>query len=140
MIRWVGRDAVPALLADVFGVEDRTQLKQGKASLPVLDNEYSERVRAGESRLPWRCLHREVLTRNSGGEVSGSQVQGRRVDYAAYAIHCQGRWRAEPEAVGANIAGRGPSGPRREHYSMDKQASRKGKILMVSVLSRQGPC
>jgi protein transport protein SEC24 len=33
-------------LADVFGVEDRTQLKQGKASLPVLDNEYSERVRA----------------------------------------------------------------------------------------------
>jgi protein transport protein SEC24 len=36
-------------LADVFGVEDRTQLKQGKASLPVLDNEYSERVRAGKS-------------------------------------------------------------------------------------------
>lgn len=46
--RWIGRDAVPALLADVFGVEDRTQLKQGKASLPLLDNEYSERVRAGE--------------------------------------------------------------------------------------------
>ncbi|KAH7551481.1 hypothetical protein J3E72DRAFT_4922 [Bipolaris maydis] len=43
---WIGRDAVPALLADVFGVEDRTQLKQGKASLPILDNEYSERVRA----------------------------------------------------------------------------------------------
>lgn len=51
--RWTGRDAVPALLADVFGVEDRTQLKQGKASLPLLDNEYSERVRAGESRLDW---------------------------------------------------------------------------------------
>jgi protein transport protein SEC24 len=43
---WIGRDAVPALLTDVFGVEDRTQLKQGKASLPLLDNEYSERVRA----------------------------------------------------------------------------------------------
>ncbi|KAG9190277.1 hypothetical protein G6011_08365 [Alternaria panax] len=43
---WIGRDAVPALLNDVFGVEDRTQLKQGKASLPLLDNEYSERVRA----------------------------------------------------------------------------------------------
>ncbi|KAK1918224.1 COPII subunit [Pyrenophora teres f. teres] len=43
---WIGRDTVPALLADVFGVEDRTQLKQGKGSLPVLDNEYSERVRA----------------------------------------------------------------------------------------------
>jgi protein transport protein SEC24 len=47
--RWIGRDAVPALLADVFGVEDRTQLKQGKTSLPLLDNEYSERVRAGKS-------------------------------------------------------------------------------------------
>jgi hypothetical protein len=50
-IRWVGRDTVPALLADVFGVEDRTQLKQGKMSLPLLDNEYSERVRAGKSIL-----------------------------------------------------------------------------------------
>jgi hypothetical protein len=50
-IRWIGRDTVPALLADVFGVEDRTQLKQGKTSLPLLDNEYSERVRAGE----WNC-------------------------------------------------------------------------------------
>jgi hypothetical protein len=50
-LRWIGRDTVPALLADVFGVEDRTQLKQGKTSLPLLDNEYSERVRAGE----WAC-------------------------------------------------------------------------------------
>jgi protein transport protein SEC24 len=47
---WVGRDTVQALLADVFGVEDRTQLKQGKATLPILDNEYSERVRAGKSK------------------------------------------------------------------------------------------
>lgn len=43
---WVGRDTVPALLGDVFGVEDRTQLKQGKTSLPVIDNDFSERVRA----------------------------------------------------------------------------------------------
>ena len=49
--RWIGRDAVPALLNDVFGVEDRTQLKQGKASLPLLDNEYSERVRDGKPFL-----------------------------------------------------------------------------------------
>lgn len=47
---WVGRDTVPALLADVFGLEDRHQLKQGKTTLPLLDNEYSERVRAGKSR------------------------------------------------------------------------------------------
>jgi protein transport protein SEC24 len=55
-LRWIGRDAVPALLADVFGVEDRTQLKQGKTSLPLLDNEYSERVRAGKSNTPVAML------------------------------------------------------------------------------------
>ncbi|TVY58707.1 Protein transport protein SEC24 [Lachnellula cervina] len=43
---WVGRDSVPQLLADVFGVEDRTKLKVGKSSLPELDNDFSERVRA----------------------------------------------------------------------------------------------
>ncbi len=43
---WVGRDTVPALLGDVFGVEDRTQLKQGKTALPTIDNDFSERVRA----------------------------------------------------------------------------------------------
>jgi protein transport protein SEC24 len=43
---WVGRDAVPQLLEDVFGVADRTQLKVGKSTLPELDNDFSERVRA----------------------------------------------------------------------------------------------
>ncbi|KAF2012139.1 COPII component protein [Aaosphaeria arxii CBS 175.79] len=43
---WVGRDAVPALLADVFGSEDRNAIKQGKTTMPVLDNEFNERVRA----------------------------------------------------------------------------------------------
>ncbi|KAF2267375.1 hypothetical protein CC78DRAFT_530777 [Lojkania enalia] len=42
---WVGRDAVPALLADVFGTEDRTAIKQGKTTMPVVDNEFSERLR-----------------------------------------------------------------------------------------------
>ncbi|KAF2271666.1 COPII component protein [Westerdykella ornata] len=42
---WVGRDAVPALLLDVFGTEDRTQVKQGKTSMPVIDNDFNERVR-----------------------------------------------------------------------------------------------
>lgn len=35
---WVGRDAVPALINDVFGMTDKTQLKQGKTTLPFLDN------------------------------------------------------------------------------------------------------
>ncbi|KAK3305500.1 uncharacterized protein B0T15DRAFT_555721 [Chaetomium strumarium] len=43
---WVGRDAVPQLLIDVFGVADRTQLRVGKGSLPELDNDFNERVRA----------------------------------------------------------------------------------------------
>lgn len=43
---WLGRDAVPALINDVFGTEDKNALKQGKTSLPVLDNDMNERVRA----------------------------------------------------------------------------------------------
>jgi protein transport protein SEC24 len=43
---WVGRDTVPNLLADVFGVEERTQLRVGKGTLPDLDNDFNERVRA----------------------------------------------------------------------------------------------
>lgn len=33
---WVGRDAIPMLLNDVFGVQDRSQLKVGKTSLRKL--------------------------------------------------------------------------------------------------------
>ncbi|KAK7738616.1 COPII subunit [Diatrype stigma] len=43
---WIGRDAVPQLLMDVFGVSDRTQLRVGKGSIPELDNDFNERVRA----------------------------------------------------------------------------------------------
>ncbi|KAI0023494.1 protein transport protein SEC24 [Xylariomycetidae sp. FL0641] len=43
---WVGRDAIPQLLTDVFGVQDRTQLRVGKGSVPELDNDFNERVRA----------------------------------------------------------------------------------------------
>ncbi|PSR85472.1 COPII component protein [Coniella lustricola] len=43
---WVGRDTVPALLQDVFGVADRTQLHVGKGTVPELDNDFNERIRA----------------------------------------------------------------------------------------------
>ncbi len=43
---WIGRDAVPQLLMDVFGVSDRTQLRVGKGTIPELDNDFNERVRA----------------------------------------------------------------------------------------------
>ena len=43
---WVGRDAVPQLIEDVFGVPDKSQVKVGKQTLPVLENDFNERVRA----------------------------------------------------------------------------------------------
>ncbi|KAL2203631.1 COPII component protein [Sarocladium strictum] len=43
---WVGRDAVPQLIMDVFGVEDRTQLHVGKGRVPELEGDFNERVRA----------------------------------------------------------------------------------------------
>lgn len=43
---WVGRDAVPQLLEDVFGVPDKSQVKVGKATVPVLENDFNERIRA----------------------------------------------------------------------------------------------
>ncbi|KAI9654598.1 MAG: COPII subunit [Alyxoria varia] len=43
---WVGRDAVPALVMDVFGMQDKTQLRQGKTTLPIVsDSDFNERVR-----------------------------------------------------------------------------------------------
>jgi protein transport protein SEC24 len=43
---WIGRDAVPQLVMDVFGLPDKNQLKVGKQRLAELDNDFSERVRA----------------------------------------------------------------------------------------------
>ncbi len=43
---WVGRDAVPQLIQDVFGLPDKSQLRIGKQTLPVLENDFNERVRA----------------------------------------------------------------------------------------------
>lgn len=43
---WVGRDAVPALITDVFDVPDRSHLKPGKTTLPVVDTDINERIRA----------------------------------------------------------------------------------------------
>ena len=43
---WIGKDAVPQLIEDVFGIPDKTQVKVGKTTLPVLENDFNERVRA----------------------------------------------------------------------------------------------
>ncbi|KAJ5976240.1 Sec23/Sec24 beta-sandwich [Penicillium waksmanii] len=43
---WVGHQAVPQLIEDVFGVPDKSQLRVGKSTLPEVENEYNQRVRA----------------------------------------------------------------------------------------------
>ena len=43
---WLGRDAVPQLVEDVFGVPDKSQVKVGKQTVPVLENDFNERIRA----------------------------------------------------------------------------------------------
>ena len=43
---WVGREAVDPLVRDVFDVPDRHQLKVGKTTLPVIDTDINERIRA----------------------------------------------------------------------------------------------
>ncbi|KAI9868356.1 MAG: COPII subunit [Trichoglossum hirsutum] len=43
---WVGKDAVPQLINDVFGLPDVSAVLVGKKSLPVLENDFNERVRA----------------------------------------------------------------------------------------------
>ena len=47
---WIGRDAVPQLVTDVFGLTDKSQLKVGKQRLPELDNDFNERIRAVVSK------------------------------------------------------------------------------------------
>lgn len=43
---WVGRDAVPQLVADVFGVDELRNVHIGKGRVPELDGDFNERVRA----------------------------------------------------------------------------------------------
>ncbi|KAG8861073.1 COPII subunit [Serendipita sp. 405] len=43
---WVGRDAVPPLVQDVFDVERYDLLQSGKITLPYLENEFNQRINA----------------------------------------------------------------------------------------------
>ncbi|KAI9787661.1 MAG: COPII subunit [Geoglossum umbratile] len=43
---WVGKDAVPQLINDVFGLPDVSAVQVGKKSLPILENDFNERIRA----------------------------------------------------------------------------------------------
>lgn len=61
---WVGRDAVPQLLIDAFGVDDMKQLKTGKTEIPEVDTELNRKIRAiiGKTRekndnITWPSLY-----------------------------------------------------------------------------------
>jgi len=43
---WIGRDAVPQLVMDVFNLPSYDQLRAGKTTLPLLDNPFSQRINA----------------------------------------------------------------------------------------------
>ena len=43
---WIGRDVVPQLLEDVFDATEKMQVKVGKQTLPILENDFNERLRA----------------------------------------------------------------------------------------------
>lgn len=46
MFLWIGQDAVPQLIMDVFDLPSFEALHNGKATLPLLENEFSQRVNA----------------------------------------------------------------------------------------------
>ncbi|KAF9900060.1 COPII subunit [Linnemannia zychae] len=41
---WIGRDAVPQLCMDLFGVPDYASIRGGKTTLPVLETDFNQRV------------------------------------------------------------------------------------------------
>ncbi|KAL7410818.1 Sec23/Sec24 trunk domain-containing protein [Mrakia frigida] len=43
---WIGREAVPQLVQDVFDIPSYAELPGGKTTLPTLDNSFSQRVNA----------------------------------------------------------------------------------------------
>jgi hypothetical protein len=115
LVSWVGRDTVPALLADVFGVEDRTQLKQGKMSLPLLDNEYSERVRAGKSTFT-DDDRRNMLSETQS--LKSQETTSRRVWEASCFPSCT---RSKKTAIPVSSCGR-------RHY-LSKTELIRGRVL-----------
>ncbi len=60
---WVGHEAVPRLVQDVFDLPSYQELTGGKSTLPVLDNPFSQRVNAiiGKIRELRRGVYRPHL-------------------------------------------------------------------------------
>lgn len=60
---FVGRDAVPQLIMDVFDLPSYAELRSGKTSIPFLDNAFSPRVNAiiAKTREMRRGVYRPYL-------------------------------------------------------------------------------
>ncbi|KAM5506708.1 COPII subunit [Microsporum canis] len=61
---WIGRDAVPQLINDVFGLSDKSLLRVGKQFLPETENDFNERVRAVINKS------RDTLSRGVGSIIA----------------------------------------------------------------------
>lgn len=48
---WIGRDAVPQLIMDVWGLPSLEHVKTGKSTLPVLESDLSQRINAIIAKL-----------------------------------------------------------------------------------------
>ncbi|AMD21518.1 HFL338Wp [Eremothecium sinecaudum] len=60
MFLWLGGDAVPELVMDVFGTQDIMQIQVGKGELPIIENsEFSARVRNVIAKLR---EHDDIIT------------------------------------------------------------------------------
>ncbi|BEI85015.1 hypothetical protein CcaverHIS002_0504160 [Cutaneotrichosporon cavernicola] len=63
MFLWVGQEAVPRLIQDVFDLPSYAELQGGKATLPTLDNTFNQRVNAivAKTRELRRGVYRPTL-------------------------------------------------------------------------------
>ncbi|KLO13344.1 CPII coat sec24 protein, partial [Schizopora paradoxa] len=74
MFLWVGQDAVPQLIMDVFDLPSFEALRNGKATLPLLENPFSQRVNAviaktREMRRGPYYPHLYVVKQDAPGEL-----------------------------------------------------------------------
>jgi len=74
MFLWIGQDAVPQLIMDVFDLPSFEALRNGKATLPLLENPFSQRVNAviaktREMRRGPYYPHLYVVKQDAPGEL-----------------------------------------------------------------------
>lgn len=59
MFLWVGRDTVPQLLLDAFGVADQADVPSGKSEMPVVDSDLNRRI---QNLIAQSRIHADAVT------------------------------------------------------------------------------